>query len=368
MIEIVLSFGGFGLMIGGALFCFISIYRYFIKKDVTPFPIILGGSFILVGVWLVFLLGIIERNNQELVTDSNQGSAITVPNEASEQEDTEVDEIENESVNEKEEADATKASIEEFMQEVKVGDPTSSYKDYMEEHGLKTSRGYNVYNRKIDEVTIENRNIVIVYNNNLIIEVETEKNINQLKDEQIKKYQDELTTTISGSTDAGTDAISLKEGFAVVESTYDGSGNFAVVLQDAQGNMLDLLVNEIGSYKGKSFIWIKETEDYYLNINGNQGNWDIKIMQYRPLEIETLPGILEGNGDDVIFFEINQGSYQIAFTHNGDSNFAVTVNAIDLLVNEIGNYEGSQRYSFEDTSVYVFVVKADGDWTITVKE
>ncbi len=365
MLENVLAFSGLGLMIGGVLYGLISIYRYFIKKNITPFPIILGGSIFLVGVWLTFILGILENNKQEAASDSGQGNIVSITEEIEEAE-------KDESVAENEESDdggrSLAPTIEEFMREVKVKDPVSNYKDYMASYELKTNRGYSIYNQKFDEVTIDGKNIVIVYNNNSIIEVETEKDIDQVKDERVEKIQEELTTTISGTTDMGTDAISLEEGFAVVESTYNGSGNFAVVLQDAQGNMLDLLANEIGSYTGKSFVWIKETGDYYLNINGNQGNWDIKIMQYRPLEIENLPGNLEGNGDDVIFFEINQGSYQITLTHNGDSNFAVTVNAADLLVNEIGNYEGSQRHSFENSSTYVFVVKADGDWTITVKE
>lgn len=365
MVMDILALVSLGLMIGGIIYGVISIYRYFIKKNITLFPVILGGSIFLVGVWLTFIVGLLENNQQDTASDSGQGSIVVNTEEMENVE-------EDESLSENEESDNGENNIEptleEFMREVKAKDPLSNYKDYMESYELEINRGYSVYNQKIDEVTIDGQNIVVVYNNNSVIEVTTNKNIEQVRDEYVSKNQEELTTTISGSTDMGTDAISLEEGFAVIESTYNGSGNFAVVLQDSQGQMLDLLVNEIGSYKGKSFVWVEETGDYYLNINGNQGDWNIKIMQYRPLDVENLPGILKGNGDDVIFFEINQGSYQIALTHNGSSNFVVTVNAVNLLVNEIGNYEGSQRFSFENSSTYVFVVKADGDWTITVKE
>ena len=362
MLESVIAFTAIALLIGGAAYGLYSVFRYFIKKDITPFPIILGGSIFLAGIWLIFILGILETNNQEAVTDFEEESMVAVTEDENEPEPI----IEAEEPQEVEEVQ--EPSVEEFLQEVQPEDPISNYEDYMELYELQINRGYTVYGREFDEVTIENRNIIVVYDADSIIEVGVNKDLDQVKNAHVKRIQEDLTTTIEGSSDMGTDALQLERGFAVVESSYNGSSNFAVTLQNAQGQMIDLLVNEIGEYSGKSFVWIEDTGDYYLNINGNQGNWIIKVMQYRPLEVANLPGDIKGTGDDVVFFEVDKGSYQISFSHNGDSNFAVTVNKVDLLVNEIGNYEGSQRYSFEESSIYVFVVTADGDWSINVKE
>lgn len=358
MLESVIAFTAIALLIGGAAYGLYSVFRYFIKKDITSFPIILGGSIFLAGVWLIFILGILETNNQEAATDFEEESTLAVTE----------DESEPEPVIEEEVEEVQEPSVEEFLQDVQPEEPISNYKEYMEFYELQINRGYTAYGLEFDEVTIENRNIIVVYDADSIIEVGVNKDLDQVKNDHVKKIQEDLTTTIEGSSDMGTDAIQLERGFAVVASTYNGSSIFAVTLQNDQGEMIDLLVNEIGNYSGKSFVWIEDAGDYYLNINGNQGNWTINVMQYRPLEIENLPGAIKGKGDDVVFFEIDKGSYQISFSHNGDSNFAVNVNKVDLLVNEIGSYEGSQRYSFEESNVYVFVVTADGDWTINVKE
>lgn len=362
MLENILAVLGSLGMVGGLGFALYSIYRFRVKKDITVFPIILGGAVFLVGFWLIFLLGIIAGNNEPEQATNNQAPSVFVSEDAND-ETVEEDAVEEEVVEE-----APDPTIDEFIQKVKPGDPISNYNEYMSENDLRINRGYTAYNRQFDEVMIEGQPVVIIYDEQEVLVVDTDHELDQVKDTYIKNVQEELTTTINGSTDTGTDAIPLEKGFAVVESRYNGSSNFVVALQDSQGQMIDLLVNEIGTYSGKSFVWIEETGDYYFNINGNQGKWEIKVMQYRPLDLPTLPGDLSGTGDDVIFFEIDQGSYQLSFSHNGESNFVVFMNGYDLLVNEIGSYEGSQRYGFEESNVYVFVVKADGDWKISVKE
>nr|WP_257132415.1 hypothetical protein [Bacillus thuringiensis] len=43
------------------------------------------------------------------------------------------------------------------------------------------------------------------------------------------------------------------------------------------------------------------------------------------------------------------------------------MNDQNLLVNQIGAYEGSSSHVFKDTGMYSFEVKADGDWSITIE-
>lgn len=362
MLESVLAFTAMALLIGGAAYGLYSVFRYFIKKDITPFPIILGGSIFLAGIWLIFIFEILETNNQEAVTNFEEESTIAVTEDESEPEPI----IEAEEPEEVEEVQ--EPSVEEFLQDVHPEDPISNYKDYMEFYELQINRGYTVYGMEFDEVTIENQNIIVVYDTDSIIEVGVNKDLDQVKNDHVKRVQEDLTTTISGSGDTGTDNIELVEGFAVFEMQYDGTDYFSVTLEDIDGNMVDLLANDIGNYNGKSFVWIQNTEDYFMNIKGSNGNWNIKVMQYYPSDLKTLPGKISGSGDDVIFFEVEKGSYQVEMSHSGEGYFSVFVNQQDLLANEVGNYEGSQRHTFANTDLYVFVVKADGDWSINVKE
>lgn len=65
----------------------------------------------------------------------------------------------------------------------------------------------------------------------------------------------------------------------------------------------------------------------------------------------------------------------VTLSHRGESNFSVwsldrDLEQLDLLVNQIGDYEGtvllSRGYSFSPTSAKHLEIDADGAWTITV--
>jgi hypothetical protein len=87
------------------------------------------------------------------------------------------------------------------------------------------------------------------------------------------------------------------------------------------------------------------------------------------LDFETIKK--SGRGDKLLRFRIPEGSVALAkFTHSGSGNFAVwTVDSsgqeTDLLVNEIGKYQG--RVMFDETSHSVaFSITASGGWTATI--
>ncbi|MCA1788472.1 MAG: hypothetical protein LC667_01070 [Thioalkalivibrio sp.] len=76
----------------------------------------------------------------------------------------------------------------------------------------------------------------------------------------------------------------------------------------------------------------------------------------------------QGVGDD--FFDIDLGVPSIALlTHDGRSNFQVLAYAADggrdVLVNEIGVYQGTRPLGFSELPVEI-EIKADGAWTLTV--
>jgi len=66
-----------------------------------------------------------------------------------------------------------------------------------------------------------------------------------------------------------------KTGLVVFKFNYVGSSNFIVIIYDKNGEIEDLLANEIGNYTGEKSI-SAGTGDYYLNIQA-KGDWTIEI-------------------------------------------------------------------------------------------
>jgi hypothetical protein len=81
------------------------------------------------------------------------------------------------------------------------------------------------------------------------------------------------------------------------------------------------------------------------------------------------PIALEGFGQDVVDFTMSFSVGRAVFTHNGGSNFIVTAfgpgGSEDLLVNEIGYYEGSRPLFGEGD--YTLEIDADGAWTALIE-
>jgi hypothetical protein len=83
--------------------------------------------------------------------------------------------------------------------------------------------------------------------------------------------------------------------------------------------------------------------------------------------------LVQGQGDSVQQIAIpDGGSSGIAtISHDGGSNFAIwaldaSLQQLDLLVNTIGTYQGTVLLPAEGTTA--LEIKADGNWTIEVKQ
>lgn len=168
------------------------------------------------------------------------------------------------------------------------------------------------------------------------------------------------TFTVEGSGDDVIDFVVPNDDPAVLELTHRGSSNFSVVSYTAAGERLDLLVNEIGLYSGArpvNFLTGEEVGELEITANGA---WAITV---RPLFASpTLESTFSGTGSEVLLYLANES--RLSLTHNGSSNFVVrawSASERDLLVNEIGAYEGTVRI---DPSALVIEVEADGDWTM----
>lgn len=162
----------------------------------------------------------------------------------------------------------------------------------------------------------------------------------------------------SGYGDSAISDIKVGSGLYTINLTHNGSSNFIVHLYDESGDK-ELLVNEIGDYNG-TVLLIGESP-YILNIKAD-GEWSYTINK-----LSTTDDVnFSGRGDFVtpIFY----GSTAIyKFTHDGDSNFVVrkyTSSDYDLLINEIGEYNGTQLVEISGGNAF-FEIIADGNWTIT---
>lgn len=83
---------------------------------------------------------------------------------------------------------------------------------------------------------------------------------------------------LSGKGQEATNTFHLNRGMAKFKMTHTGSSNFAIVLYSSDGDYIDLLVNEIGSFDGSKATPIDESWDYMLDI-GASGPWEVTITQ-----------------------------------------------------------------------------------------
>jgi hypothetical protein len=85
-----------------------------------------------------------------------------------------------------------------------------------------------------------------------------------------------IPLTITGTGPMASDLVYLDSGLVTFRMTYDGTSNFMVELLDHNGRLVDVVTNQIGSYKGSQAIRISEPGIYLLNIDAD-GSWKLDI-------------------------------------------------------------------------------------------
>jgi len=60
--------------------------------------------------------------------------------------------------------------------------------------------------------------------------------------------------------------------------THTGSSNFYIWLEDDTADLVDLLVNKIGSFDGSTSVHIEDTGWFMLDISAD-GAWTVTIEQ-----------------------------------------------------------------------------------------
>lgn len=165
---------------------------------------------------------------------------------------------------------------------------------------------------------------------------------------------------------SGSDVITLDdpgENVYYATVTHKGSSNFALWTVDEGGQDIDLAVNTIGSYSG----------DVPINFSGSpaalrveaDGDWTITFHQLAEAPRWDGTDAFEAKGDSIVIVDgVADGLTSVDLTHSGESNFAVWAwgeDYPDLIVNEIGSYEGT---TLLPDGTMVLQVQADGTWSI----
>lgn len=167
--------------------------------------------------------------------------------------------------------------------------------------------------------------------------------------------------------------LAFKRGAAAIRLTHtDGESNFIVVMFDKNGERVQGLANEIGPAIVEQAVAIPEDGDYYLEIEAD-GDW--KIESLRPKTLDAMPTKLEGKSWMVSgVFPMKKGNpATLSLKHSGSSNFIVravdakTGDLGDLIVNEIGEWQGEALFSVDNDGHYLFEIQGDTDWSITAK-
>ncbi|MEE1651377.1 hypothetical protein V1260_11350 [Brachybacterium sp. J144] len=170
--------------------------------------------------------------------------------------------------------------------------------------------------------------------------------------------------SFSGS---GSDVVMLEplgDGVFYATVTHDGSSNIALWSVDENGQNIDLLVNEIGTYEGDVALNFGE-DPAALRVEAD-GGWTIDLVPLREAPRWDGSSAFEGHGGTILIVEgVADGLTPVALTHDGESNFAIWAwgeGRPDLIVNEIGAYDGTTL--LPDGSL-VLQITADGGWSIS---
>ncbi len=177
---------------------------------------------------------------------------------------------------------------------------------------------------------------------------------------------------LDGGGQEATGLFQLAAGLTVFHMEHAGDSNFAIWLLDDTGDRIDLLVNEIGEFAGSTVIGVDDAGSYLLDVSAN-GTWKVTIEQPRGITGTPPPLNITGEGQSVSqFISLQSGLTRFDMTHDGDSNFAIWLfdddgSRVDLLVNEIGEFDGSTAIGV-DQGTYILDISADGNWKVDITQ
>lgn len=151
---------------------------------------------------------------------------------------------------------------------------------------------------------------------------------------------------------------------AIVHITGNGqSHHFAVKNYNSNGETIDLLVNTTDPYDGiRPLDFRNDEHTARFEVNAT-GEWKIEVLPISSARVMAVPGIIEGQGDEVILLKGAKPDLAKIKGNSESRHFAVHAygNFSDLLVNTTDPYDGTVIVN-ED--VVVLEITATGIWSI----
>lgn len=170
---------------------------------------------------------------------------------------------------------------------------------------------------------------------------------------------------LTGSGDSVVD-VQKWNSVALMKVTYSGGSNFIVENFDKSGSQMDLLINTIGAYSGSQLIDIFDDDHTSRFQVTASGPWEIQILPVSEIRKVSIPGIVQGVGDDVVLLPGGSADILKSDASQATSNFIVyglSNTDFYLLFNEIAPYAGSV---IAQDGTALIQVKATGAWSIEV--
>jgi hypothetical protein len=173
--------------------------------------------------------------------------------------------------------------------------------------------------------------------------------------------------TFTGTEDNVIDITPIKAA-SILTFSYEGDGVFTASPVDSAGTEGLSYSLEIGSFTGSYFQKAPSKPITALSITG-EGQWSVKIS---PLKSAPVLGAKTGSGNGSSVISIGKAttaSKRITWKHDGEGVFVVTpisakgVASFPLFL-KIGAYNGTVMMK---SGVQYFEVKADGNWSYTIK-
>lgn len=202
----------------------------------------------------------------------------------------------------------------------------------------------------------------------------------KISEKIIVEPRDEITSIgtmippiqLSGSGQQASQKFTLGEGLSIFRMTHSGQGNFSIWLLDSNGEKVELLVNVIGSFNGSKAVRVNTPGEYVLDVQAS-GGWTVKIEQPRPTTAPSVPKTLSGRGQQASeFITLNSGLKTFKMKHTGQGNFGIWLldssgEKVELLVNEIGSFDGSKAIGISTSGIYILDISADGEWSVSIE-
>lgn len=150
----------------------------------------------------------------------------------------------------------------------------------------------------------------------------------------------------------------------IAEITHAGDGYFGVHTLGESGEVIDLLVNEAGRYRGTVLLNTDpDVSVVAFEVSAN-GRWTITVEPVAAARTWDTSGPLQGTGSDIVLLsEAISGFAASTFEASGDGYFGVHAYTLDgsveLLINDVAPYSGEVLLP---DGTALLEVDADGRW------